>query len=176
MKLTQTERWTLVNQYRILEALYPKEADFFKEAQEILEHGFEIEYSGLCQNVYKDEDTLSTDECKEVIDILSMFDNLRYSYDQIEDKSDIEKHSLSFSGFDGNDSLEVKYLSYSRFLCEVQGKFEKLTKGDFYNSHAPSLDMYRRMLGAYKNIERKSQMSKEEINKVLSEKIHPSRR
>jgi hypothetical protein len=39
MKLTRTERWILANQYRILEVLYPKEADSLSYAREAFEHG-----------------------------------------------------------------------------------------------------------------------------------------
>ncbi len=174
MKLTRIERWMLANQYSILEALYPKEADYYKEAKEILENGFEFEYSELCQNIYDNGDVMSVEECKEVIHILAMFDTLRYSYGQLKDKSGIEKHALDFSGFDGNDSQEGRYMSYARFLCEKQGKFEKLTKGDFFNSHSPSLEIYRRMLKEYDKLENKSQLTKEDIVSITAAKVHPS--
>lgn len=176
MKLTRIERWILVNQYLILESLYPKQADDFREAQKILEHGFELHYSDINQNIYDDLDTMSIGDCKEVISILSMFDTLRYSYDQLEDKAGIDKHALDFSGFDGNDPQEGKYMSYARFLCETQGKFEKLTKGDFFNSHFPSLEMYGRMLEEYNKSKSKGQLTKEDIIRITSAKIHPSRR
>ena len=177
MKLTRIERLVLANQYKILEALYPEEADYYKEAREIVEHGFELQYSWISENVYDDKDTLSSEECKEVIDILEMFDNLRYSYEQLKDKDGIEEHSIKFQGFDGNDNLEGKYMSYARFFCESGGgRFEKISKGDFYNSHSLSLDMYRRMLGEYRKSKKKSELTKEEILNIIGEKVHPSRR
>src|SRR3989344_5648187 len=123
MKLSKVERWMLANQYRILEALYPKEAKSLERCREILEDGYELEYSQISQHIYKDEDTLSESECREVIEILAMFDELGYWYGQLKGKKGIEKSDILFSGFDGNDTQEVKYLSYARFLCEGQERF-----------------------------------------------------
>jgi hypothetical protein len=57
MKLTRTERWILVNQYRILEALYPDEAKWFAENREALSSGYELHYRGMIDFIYDEEDT-----------------------------------------------------------------------------------------------------------------------
>lgn len=41
MKLSQTERWILYNQYRILANLYPEEADSYDHVAAALGDGYE---------------------------------------------------------------------------------------------------------------------------------------
>ena len=67
MHLSRTERWLLANQYRILEALVPDEADWFRKARTVVEEGFAGEYEDICKFVYRDEYTRSEDGCHEVI-------------------------------------------------------------------------------------------------------------
>lgn len=179
MKLTKVERWMLANQYRILEALYPKEKKSLQRCQEILEHGFEYEYSEISKHIYKDEDALSEQECREVIEILTMFNELGYWYGQLKDKKGIDKNDILFSGFDGNDTQEVKYLSYARFVCEAEDKpFAHAVKKptDLYNSHFPALEVYRRMMEEWKKSKEKRQLTKEDIVRIVGAKVHPSNR
>ena len=42
--LSRHERLFLYNQYKILEALYPGEAEYYSVKREALEYGYEIEY------------------------------------------------------------------------------------------------------------------------------------
>ncbi|MEK7525880.1 MAG: YfbU family protein [Patescibacteria group bacterium] len=172
MKLTKTERWILSNQYRILEALYPHEAASFAEKREALESGYELEYSQMSQHIYDDEDTLSGTECREVIEILSMFRSLNDAYSNLKDKKGVDKMDIQFVGFDGNSPIEVKYLSYARFFCESGGgRFSELRRGNLFNSHHSTLDIYRRMLDEWEKSSKKYELSKEDVLRISKARI-----
>jgi len=177
MKLTKVERWILSNQYRILEKLYPQEAKSLQRIQEILENGYEQDYDLITRYIYDGDDTMSESECNEVLEILSMFDELAYGYKHLsaKDKKKISKTEITFSGFDGNDSTELKYLAYARFLNKGDGKsFSKDT--GLFNSHCLMLDVYRRMLADWKKSEHKNQLKKDDIKRILAARVHPSNR
>src|SRR5712691_4996753 len=102
MKLSRTERWILVNQYSILEKIDPENAADYAEARQALQDGYELHYDWIAEGVYDEPHTMSEAECREVIDILSMFSALHYSYEALSDKSDIDEHRIKFIGFSGN--------------------------------------------------------------------------
>lgn len=53
MDLTREQRWILANQYRILERLYPNEAECHAKAREVLENGYEFNYDWIAQHISK---------------------------------------------------------------------------------------------------------------------------
>lgn len=165
MKLTRTEKWILSNQYRILDILSPKEAEDFAYFREAIEKGYAHDIDHYCP-VYPDNDCLTTDECIEIVRILGMFDNLKSSYDRLSDKTGIDEQWIKFHGFSGNE--ESKQLSYVRFICDPRtGRFETIDRGDNFDSHAPLLPNYRRMLGVYMPMESKHPLSKEDVKKII---------
>lgn len=168
MKLTRVERWILVNQFRVLEALYPDEAKSLAEDREALQSGYELHYSGMAEFVYDDKDTLSADRCREVLDILSMHRALKYSYRDLTDKSGIEEWCVKFAGFDGNN--EATLLGYTRWFCDSNGgRFKELDRGDDFNSHAPMLGRlgrYRAMLKEWEKSKDKNHLTKDDILRI----------
>ena len=88
---------------------------------------------------------------KEVSDIMSMWDYVETSYEQLppEDqqtvKDGVEYWSIhsQFRGFDGND--ETKHYSVARFLVKDMGGFERFKSREL-NSHTGVLPRYRAML------------------------------
>lgn len=169
MKLTKAERWILSNQYRILEALYPGEAKELAEDRDAIERGYEIHYDWMTQHIYEGDDTMSTAESKEVVDILAMFSALKSSFASLSDKTGIRASQVEFHGFDGNN--ETKQMGYARYFVRHDGgRFGDLRKGehDDFNSHMPSLDRYRDMLATWQRVADKAHMmSKEQIVAVL---------
>jgi uncharacterized protein YfbU (UPF0304 family) len=165
MKLTRTERWILSNQYRILAKLDPKDWERYARAEDALNSGYELEYDGLAKHVY--EDTLPTEECVEVINILEMHRMLKYGLDRLEDKTGIDAQAITFHGFDGNN--ETKQLAYARFVCaKGTGRYEELDRGDDFNSHSPTLPRYRSMLERWRASADKYQLSKPDIVRILA--------
>jgi len=168
MKLTRIERLFLSNQFRILESLYPSEADYYKKNQEILESGYEFHYDEIFQHIYSDENSLTISECREAINILEMFFSLNLSFNKLKNKIGIKKSDIDFLGYDGNDSQEIKYLAYTRFICEQGGRYKDLKKNDDFNSHTMSLGFYRKMLAEWEQCKNKYELNKEDIIKIIN--------
>jgi uncharacterized protein len=166
MNLTRTERWILSNQYRILEKLYPDEAEALARNRDALEMGYELEYREACQHIYDDRDTMTIDECKEVIDILAMFSEIKTDFTSLTDKSGIDEWATKFIGFDGND--ETKQMGYVRYIVEQGNRFETLDRGDNFNSHAPMLEPYRRMLREWNSSTNKMHLTKVDLIRITS--------
>lgn len=166
MSLTRNERWILSNQYRILAALCPDEAEHFDAAREAIDCGYELHYSWLTEHIY--EDIMSVEECREVIDILSMFEKIKWAYDALADKSGIDEWRTKFGGFSGNE--EGKQTAYARYYCTHDTpRFVTLglTDKDF-NGHIPVLGRYRRMLGLWEASQDKNALTKEDIVRITS--------
>jgi uncharacterized protein len=151
--VTLTERMILANQYQILAALTDKEheRESYEEKVEILQNGYELHFD---DPNFSDE-VMTDAECKEILAILSMFEDLLFSFRKLEDKSGIKAADVVFSGFDGN--YETKQMGYAQFFCErFDGgrRFQDLRKaeGFGFNSHAARLPRYRAMLGEHKAV------------------------
>lgn len=164
MELTRTERLMLANQYRILEKLDPDDAKHYAEARRVVENGFELEYKTLAQNIYDGDEVMSEDECREVLNILQMFDHIHFSYERLEDKQGVSTGTISFQGFDGNN--EGKFWSYARHVRDSGvGRFTEIATRDL-NSHAPMLDTYRQQLRAWRPHQDDLYLTKEQIQEI----------
>ena len=165
MKLSRSERLLLVNQYLILEKLYPEDAEHYAQGRKALEEGYERHYAELTNNLY---DGVSEECCQEIVDILDMFRSLQFYYEKLEDKSGIDEKLIQFPGFDGNDeSVELRYVQYH---LEDLGNYKELSESSHnvgFNSHEPLLDTYRSMLRTWKESKNKLKLSREEIFKLI---------
>jgi uncharacterized protein len=77
MKLTKIERLLLVNQLLILEKLYPESAKAYKQERTALREGYELHYKDLFHLI--EDETLSEDQCREVLDVLEMYRAITFS-------------------------------------------------------------------------------------------------
>lgn len=137
--LTLKERLFLVNQYRILEKLYPDEAENLSRKRDVVSSGYSLDYNWLANDIEKDE--LSEEECKEMLDILSMHRALKSSCES----AGVDPKLVAFKGFDGN--TETKQFAYTVYLLERCNSWDDLhNKGHDYNNHFPTLRRYRAML------------------------------
>jgi hypothetical protein len=182
MQLTEVDRWVLMNQYRILARLDPEglEGDHEK-AVTVLEHGYESEYGDLVP--WLSEEPMSQEEGRRVLDILDMHRDLLWSYEDLEDKSGIERSEVAFLGFDGNN--ETRALGYARFLIDSGRWTELADSADGLNSHMPTMDMYGRMLPVWRRAREnrlrspamgRERMSADEIRAICAERVHPTSR
>ena len=165
MDLSKFERLIISNQFKILEKLYPEEAEYYSKHRKALENGYKLHYQWIVENLY---DEMSEEECQEVIDILSMYRSLTYSYQKLEDKSGIEESDIRFPGFDGNN--ETNQYSYTNYFIIELDRFKELTGGSEYadfNSHCPMLDLYRRMLSKWKNLKDRNNLTEDEIISIV---------
>lgn len=171
MKLSQVERLMLSNQFKILERLYPEEKEFFEEDRKAIEEGYVIHYKEILDR-FVSPDELSEEASREVLDILSMYRSITFSYEDlsIEEKEEFSrKYDIKFEGFDANDPYEIKLLMYTRYFIVDKERFQELLNNKEYpdfNSHRQMLGKYRRMLILYNNFE-SHKLNKDQITELL---------
>lgn len=152
MIISDTERVILLNQYKILEKLDSDNKEEYQNLQEVLENGYELEYRYKFSYIL--DSKMSESDCEFVQNILYLYDMLNNSYEQLEDKTDIDLKDLKFKGFDGNN--ESQYMGYLKYLVEVDGKytylFDKDKKKRYYNTHCQVIPRYESMLERFEDI------------------------
>ena len=168
IRLSRIERWVLANQYRILEALYPDDAEHYKQAREVLEEGYEAHYGDIYTSLVRGENTLSGALCDEVQQILQMYWVLQRTYESLPDieKDGIDATKLTFPGFDGNN--ETKLMAYARWYCIDCGNFAGLRYDDRFNSHRVKLGDYQQMLARWNALSDEGVVTREQIIEVIS--------
>lgn len=167
MELSKKERLILSNQLKILEKLYPDEAEYYVQHRKAIEEGYSLHYGWLYENIYDD---LSINECKEVLDTLDMYRAITFSYKEIEDKGDLEAHIyFKFSGFDGNN--ETKQMAYTQYFIIDLDRYQELKydqPSPDFNSHMPMISQYRKMLNEWNNCKDKYHLAKDDIERILN--------
>lgn len=147
MKLTETERLTLINQNKILALLDPDEKEHHERLVQILERGYEFLYSEMTDPL---SEPLSRDDSEFVYDVLDMHLAIR-AVAEAEgiDLTDGDNSRLQMGGFDGNN--EHGLLSFANFVALEDGSAyqEFLVGRQFPNSHSRSRDLHQRMLSEY---------------------------
>ena len=166
MKLTHKDRWILSNQYRILEELYPDQAESFEYCREIVENGYEYEYENITQLIYP---PMSVEECQNVWDILEMYEYLQQGYDSLDgnEKKEIGEEKIVFRGFDANNQSEQ--FAYVHFIINKKERYNHLRRNGSLNSLNPrSLTLYRSMLNEWSKSADKKNLSEEDILRIVS--------
>lgn len=166
MDLTKKERVIIANQLKILEKLYPDEAKYYAEHRKAIEYGFKLHYSWVAENI--DDDEMSEEECKEVLNVLDMHRAITFSYNQIKEKTNLTVDKVRFRGYDGNN--ETHQFSYTNYFISDLGRFEELRFGADYpdfNSHCPMVKKYRRMLDIWVKYPDKFNLNEEQIKELL---------
>ena len=165
MDLTKKERLLLINQFLILEKLYPEEAKYHEKNRIALQHGFKLHYNWIFENI---SDELSEDECRDVLDTLELYRALITSFDNLGDKQGLNETDVKFPGFDGNNEPEL--LAYTRYFIVDLDRYDELIRGRKYpdfNSHAPMMHVYKRRHAFWKSLNRPYNMSASQIREVL---------
>jgi len=178
MDLTLKERLILANQYRILALLDESEADYHQRMEKVVKEGYALHYSHMTSSF--EEDGLSEDECRFVIDTLDMHRALLRSFDALSPAEQgavgHSRESLTFDGFDGNNDDEFGYVD---FLVNDLGKWQEVLDGRpgwDLNSHGHVISIYRRMLEVWRDLPDKFKMTIEGIKCVVDARIHPENR
>lgn len=155
----------------------------------VLESGFVGEYWREAAGFSTE---LSSRDSRQVVEILDMFRILAFSLRHLEEQgvgttADLHR-ALKFRGFDHNDPLEGQMASYVRLLMEDERWPELLPDvqaSDNGNSHMPILNVYTRMLAAFRPIwaprlrdyGRDSYLlTVAELEQIAAARIHPSHR
>ena len=164
--LTNIERLSLINQFLILEKLYPEEADYYEKNRLALQQGYKAHYKTIFEHLW---DEMPEEETRETLDILEMYRAITWSYSDIT-KSKNTEHKYKFPGFDGNE--ESAQLSYCHYFIVNLERYQELVDNPEYpdfNSHCPMLPRYRRMLVIWREEKEKYdlKLNLEQIDKIL---------
>lgn len=178
-KFTRFERYQLSIQLRILEALYPDEAESIAVQREAIEHGYELLYRWQMEHIYDGDDVMTREECLEVWNTLDMFDIIGRSISEIGKPEYKEHFAAKFAGYDGNN--ESKFMGFAAFTVERQKRFEYVRVERGWNSHFPARQMYLRMLEVLQSLNLAPQMggnllSEAQLIQVLDAATHPDQR
>jgi len=178
--LTRLERQVLINQFETLSTLRGErthEAKEYGEKIEILRCGYEVLY-GEAFTTYPDDEVLSHEEGRLVIDVLNMYSAIHFYQEKHSDEEIERMRHSHFEGFDGNN--ESSHLGFTRFLIEKQGKWSELRAyakdNDNFNSHRQNIATYRQMLAKWSALghQHRYEMTRESLVAVL-ETVQPRR-
>ena len=174
IKLTDTERLLLANQYEILSLLtiddeYVRE-DYARKAQ-TLRDGYERIYrqyfDGLSENLLQDK-------ADHVLTILGIYSDMYASYRELPDKSGIEEDRLHFPGFDGNNESDL--LGFAEALRK-HDRFVETIGPSAKNSHIPTTEKYKKMIRKFEELGKpRYPYTREQIAAILDARIHPEQR
>lgn len=144
LNLTDVERRILINQSRILAALYPLETTEFERTAVILSEGFHEDWPDAVLKGLKAP--LLKEEMNFVSQVLAMYDWLQKSYYALtlDEKIQIKEQILVFPGFEAQS--ESEYVSYAKFLLENLARFSITEAAKPLHSHRPMREVYREML------------------------------
>lgn len=174
-KLTDVERFAIANQFEILSRLDAlqggDESGSYMKIANNLREGHEWLYNQMFDNLY---DVLDGESTQHVLDILQLYDALKYSYEGLADKSGIDPRDIEFDGFDGNNECEM--LGFADALRKDH-RYESILGDRCKNSHCPTYDVYRRMLDKWEELGRPSfPLSKDAIVAIIAARVHPDNR
>lgn len=164
MELSKLERLNIINQFLILEKLYPEEADYYEKHRIALQHGYTLHYSWIFENLWDD---LSEADCRLVLDTLDVHRAMSFSYKKLESKTNIRETQIEFSGFDGNN--ESHHLAYARYFIVDLDRYAELKKNEYpdFNSHCEMIPKYKRMQSAWISLGKSYSLSEEQIKNIL---------
>jgi uncharacterized protein YfbU (UPF0304 family) len=191
--LTTKERHMMALLHHILARVLPEDGpstdgigsrDDQLERARVLEDGFTTEYWVEFAGISPE---LSRRDSHRVMDILDMFRVTGHSMRTLEERGtpldERTARTLTYQGFDFNDSLESKMADYVRFLVE-DGRWTE--QEDFINgpsrgnSHSRNLETYLRMLAEYRSIAARQAgrdtLAADDLIAIAAEAIHPTNR
>jgi uncharacterized protein YfbU (UPF0304 family) len=144
LNLSDVERRILINQSRILAALYPLETTEFERTIEILSEGYHEDWPDVVFRGLKVP--LLREEMNFVYQVLNMYDWLQKSYYSLtlEEKLQLKERALVFPGFEVGS--EGQHLAYARFLLENFDRFSFTEVVKPLNAAKPMRDVYQEML------------------------------
>lgn len=152
---------------------YDKE--YYNKQIEVLKNGFSLHYNELFSQINNDE--MTNDECKEVLDILDMYSSIIKSFNYLKNNGiqlkELTENDVLFPGFDSNN--ENKQYLYSNFFMYKLDRFkdvqDHLINGDL-NSHQSVLDKYKEQLKKWKSMKDSGknvyQMQETELSELLN--------
>lgn len=146
LKLTDTERLILANQYEIMSLL--NKDDHYALMAETLRSGYEWLYRQYFDDL---DENLDPEKAEYVLTILGIYGDMHSSFAKMEDKSSLDESQLIFPGFDGNNESEL--LCFTHALLK-HDRFINTIGPAARNSHMPTTQKYRRMIQKWEELGR----------------------
>lgn len=168
---TLEQRLILINQYKILEKLYPEEEETYSQHREILEEGYTLHYNDLIQVISED---IPENLLREVLDILDMYRGLYFAVASREKSPEYKDKQIYFPGFDGNEEIEhLKYTLFFIFKLDRYDELKKINSYSSYNTHCNTLGQYRKMLSKWKSISsNKMEISDDDLKWLIENSVY----
>lgn len=166
LTLTKVERLMLYNQFQILLALQNSaySSDDLSAKCEALTAGYTAHYDHLVD--FFDHD-VPRELSEEVIEILEMHRAMYNFYSDI-GQNHYEESEFKFLGFDANE--ESSYYAYASYYVIDLDRYRELRNGErpSLNTHWPILDTYRKMVRHWKTIGEPRNLSRKNVDDLLS--------
>lgn len=145
LDLSTQQRLILLNQYKILEKLYPEEAEKYSQYQDIVVNGFTLHYADLINLEYISE-PMKKEDMEFVLDILDVYDALYDAVKIRQNQPEYKGKKIVFPGFDGNN--EYRLIEYMQFFIYKLNRFDCLRKknSNDYNTHGITKQYYEQMI------------------------------
>lgn len=162
--LSEVERRILLNQYKILAALFPAEAEYYDGLAQILGEGYHDRWEDAVLGDMKEP--LPEEDTDFVYEVLVMYDWMQKSFYSLSmaDRETVDEKRLRFPGFD--TVLEKRLGVYARFLIKRVERFTFLSAAPGMNNNTPLRTAYARMLAAAPKLEERN-LSAVEIRYIL---------
>jgi uncharacterized protein YfbU (UPF0304 family) len=124
---------------------------YFDNHIDYLEDEWSINFAGLFNLIGGDKTAIA--ECKETLEILSMYCSIIKSYKTLTDVENLDDESVAFPGFDATN--ETNHYLYACFFLKTMNMFKEIQeykKSYDLQSHQSSLPMYRIMLKKWNEV------------------------
>jgi len=165
IKLTDTERLILSNQYEILAAVSGADLaaqEHYDALADNLRQGHAYLYRGILQQVQPE---FTADQTAWLVDVLAMYGALKQSHAELSgDRTDVVTYPL-WPGFDTNSEME--WLSYSRALHAAHLYTDVLGE-NLKGAHGAMAPRYSRMLARWDEMGKSQSLDLQQYNEIMS--------
>ena len=157
MKLSPTERLSLMNQFRILGHL--EETEQYDNYVDILQSGYEGLYQHIFEHVYDPQPAEISDEVFEILDMYRALDNAYRKGVAVPSEG-----RPKFDGFDGNND---PHFGVAQFILDKLGLYAE-NNGRPRNSHSRAeLPIYRQMLARWRGLGKPYDLNEAQVSDLV---------
>ena len=130
-----------------------------------MEKGYLIEIEQLDEST--EDIKMTREEYDGITDILRMFNDLQWSYANLDKQTALTEDEVIFKGFDA--TFEGEQYEYAEFLLKEKNSEFVPKRAKDRNSHAPKLGHYMEMLSKWKGVVNREakNLSLEQISQII---------
>lgn len=168
MSITTFEKVSLINQFKILEKLYPEDSYLYIPLRVVLEEGFDCGINNIHNWLHNSTESKQIYDL--VLEILEMYTHLISSDDNLTNKANLNKGKFIFPGF--NKNSEMQYLICAKYLISTKEEFKIINDNKVrkdLTSHKIMNTKYLAMLSKWRLFRDKQiELTYEEIKSILT--------